>query len=317
MNALPGSARSQQGTVSPSHASRRTFLKGVGLAGAASLAGSLLTSTSARASTPGIILGCNADTYPAFTSAVHGATGCRSYRDTLLSTPADVENLGAFPGLDGSNVVVSIHPDPNVLLGTPSRALTGLEGALKAFIANGRDNPQLPDPQLTVWHEAGNLYKGLSYITPSAIRQMHIKMQSLCNEVGGVRYGCIIYGDIGAMSQWIPPAPDALDWYGVDVYWDANFDFSTYDKVKAYMDQYRALAQRLTGLTNPEINVCETNTHDENNRPPFFQNVAQWLFQNGGRRMLTFWADGISSGTWDSNDHNTINALRTIEANYG
>jgi hypothetical protein len=27
-----------------------------------------------------------------------------------------------------------------------------------------------------------------------------------------------------------------LDWYGIDVYWNADRDFSTYDKLKQYMD---------------------------------------------------------------------------------
>jgi hypothetical protein len=316
---LSGTARSSQGTVSSSDASRRTFLKGAGLAGAASLAAPLLTSTSARAANEGIILGCNADTYPAFTAAVPGATGCRSYRDVLLSSAADVDKyLTKFPGLPGSNVVVSIHPDPTVLLDPKNCDQPGLEQALKTFIESGRDNPQLPEPQLTVWHEAGNLYKDLSYITPTSVRQMHAKMQSLCTQVTGVRYGCIIYGDIAAMDQWIPNAPYALDWYGVDVYWDGNFDFSSYQNVKEYMDQYRALAQGRTGLANPEINVCETNTGNEGARPSFFQNVALWLSQNYGRRMLTFWSPGgTSSGPWDPSDGATIAALQSIEARYG
>jgi len=310
MHAVSGIDQPPKGTVSSNNALRRTFLKGVGLVGAAGLAGPLLASTSARASTTGIILGCNAGIYSDFTAAVPGALGCRSYRDDVITQPSEVPET--FPGEPGSKVVASIRPHPDALLsGT-------LDDAIKAMIANGAAS--FSAPQLTVWHEAGNLYQDLSYITPTAVRQMHVKMQNLCNQVPGphVGYGCIIYGDISAMDKWIPTAQYPLDWYGIDVYWNDQFDFSTYDKLKAYMDDYQALARGRTGLTYPKIDVCETNTHDESNRPQFFKNVAQWLYNTGGRRMLTFYKDGgASGGPWDPNDTKTINALNYIEANYG
>jgi hypothetical protein len=308
MNAVSGIDQPPQGTVSSNYASRRTLLKGVGLAGAAGLVSPLLASTSARAATTGIILGCNAGIYSDFTAAVPGAVGCRSYRDNVIYTPSDVP--ATFPGQPGSKVVASIRPYPDALLSG------SLDDAIKAMLRNGAAN--FSAPQLTVWHEAGNLYQDLSYITPTAVRQMHVKMQNLCNEVSGVGYGCVIYGDISTMDRWVPYSPYALDWYGIDVYWNSQFDFSTYDKLKAYMDGYQTLAQGRSGLTYPKINVCETNTHDESNRPQFFKNVAKWLYNNGGRRMLTFYKDGgTSGGAWDPNDTNTINALNYIVANYG
>src|SRR5262249_16230055 len=151
-------------------------------------------------------------------------------------------------------------------------------------------------PQLTVWHEAGNLYRDLSYITPAVVRLMHVKMRDLCKTVSGVQYGCIAYGDISIMDRWIPYSPDALDWYGIDVYWNDTVDFSSYDKLKAYLDAYRRLVQHRTGLTYPKINVCETNAHDESNRPNFFRNVAKWLYHHGGCRMLASCRDGSTPG---------------------
>jgi len=297
-----------QGSASPEHASRRTFLRGVGLAGAASLAGPLVANTSASASVSGVILGCNAGIYSKFTTAVPGATGCRSYRDDVIHKASDVPRT--FPGEHGSKVVASIRPHPDALLSGD------LDDALKKMLREAAAN--FSAPQLTVWHEAGNLYKSRSYITPTAVRQMHVKMHKLCREVGGVGYGCIIYGDISAMAKWIPYKPYALDWYGIDVYWNSAFDFSTYDKLKSYLDEYRALAKRRTGLKYPKINVCETNTHVESNRPQFFTNVARWLDGNGGRRMLTFYkAGGQSGGAWDPKDTKTIDALRYIQAHYG
>jgi hypothetical protein len=230
--------------------------------------------------------------------------------------PTDVPS--AFPGEPGSKVVASIRPDPDTFLNGDT-----LDDAITAMIADGA--ARFSAPQLTVWHEAGNLYTGTEWdkynITPSTIRQMHVKMQNLCNEVAGphVGYGCIIYGDISTMDEWVPYSPYALDWYGIDVYWNDQFDLSTYDKLNAYMDDYLALARGRTGLTWPKINVCETNTHLESNRPGFFSNVALWLNNNGGRRMLTFFKDdpAPSGGPWDPDDQDTIDALNAIQAAYG
>jgi hypothetical protein len=315
MSTVSGMDEPPAGIVSSYNASRRTFLKGAGLAGAAGLAGPLLATTSARASVSGIILGCNAGIYGKFTKAVSGAVGCRSYRDTVITKPSDVPSH--FPGERGSKVVASIRPDPDTFLKS-----TTLDGAIKAMIADGAAN--FSAPQLTVWHEAGHLYQGAEWakydLTPSTVRQMHVKMKKLCKEAAGSRvgYGCIIYGDISAMDKWIPTSHYPLDWYGIDVYWNDQFDFSTYDKLQAYMDDYRALAHGRTGLKYPKINVCETNTHDESNRPRFFENVAKWLDKNGGRRMLTFYKKGgASGGPWDPSDHATIKALNHIEAVYG
>jgi hypothetical protein len=309
MNASFGAGQPAPGAVSPGDSSRRTFLKGAGLAGAVGLAAPLLASTSARAATTGVILGCNAGIYDEFTKAVHGATGCRSYRDDVIKKPSDVP--AEFPGEPGSKVVVSIRPDPDTFLNG-----TTLDAAIKKMLQNGAAN--FSAPQLTVWHEAGNLYKNMKDITPASVKAMHIKMQKLCNEVPGVGYGCIIYGDISTMDEWIPARPHALDWYGIDVYWNSQFDFSTYDKLKAYLDDYLTLARGRTGLKYPKINVCETNTHIESNRPAFFKNVAQWLYGNGGRRMLTFYKKGGSSGgAWIPDDHKTIDALKYIVAKYG
>jgi len=142
MNAEPGIQQPLPGTVSPGQASRRTFLKGAGLAGVADLAAPLFASTSARAST-GLILGSNAGIYSDFTAAVPGARGCRSYRDTVITKPSQVPTT--FPGEPGAKVVASIRPHPDALLSG------SLDDAIKAMIANGAAH--LSAPQLTVWHE--------------------------------------------------------------------------------------------------------------------------------------------------------------------
>jgi len=252
-----------------------------------------------------IILGCNADIYSVFTAAIPGAVGCRSYRDDVIYEPCDVPT--SFPGMPGSRVVASIRPHPDALLSG------SLDDAILAMLRNGA--ARFTAPQLTVWHEAGHLYRDVSYITPAVVRLMHRKMQELCHRVSGVQYGCIIYGDIPLMDRWIPYSPDALDWYGIDVYWNDQFDFSGYDKLRAYLDAYRILAQRRTGLIHPRINICETNTDDESSRPGLFRNVARWLHHHGGGRMLVSYRNGRTAGQPLMTDE-TINTFRSIVASH-
>ena len=46
--------------------------------------------------------------------------------------------------------------------------------------------------------------------------------------------------------------------------------------------------------------MCETQSHHESNRPHFFGNVAKWLYNNDGHRMLTFYEKGgVPGGPWD------------------
>ena len=129
------------------------------------------------------------------------------------------------------------------------------------------------------------------------------------------------------MEHWLPLfhdhldtlfdyAPDALDWYGIDLHGNAPFDFATYDRLKAYLDGFRILVQRRTGLSYPRINVCEASTRDEYNRPQFFRNIARWLHHHGGCRMLASYRDGGAGGPWAATDVDAINAFQIIVASY-
>jgi hypothetical protein len=256
-----------------------------------------------------IILGCNADIYSDFTHAIPGAMGCRSHHDPVIHEPGEVP--ATLPGAPGSRVVASLRPYPDALLsGSLDRVLLAmLRSAAVRFTA----------PQITVWPEAGHRYQDLPYITPAVVRLMHVKMQSLCNQVSGVEYGCVVYGDIATLDKWIPYAPDVLDWYGIDVQGNAPFDFHAYDPLKTYLDGYRTLAQHRSGLLYPRINVCATNTRDEVLRAGWFTNVARWLHHHGGSRMLVSYdvdGDDAAGATWSSSDGETLGALRHIAASY-
>ncbi len=194
MNAASGIDQPPEGAVSSNNTSRRTFLKGAALAGAAGLAAPLLASTSARASTS-LILGIQAPepwegsaSNPTLNAPgtwhwkVPGAVGCRSYVDTVFSTPDGCP--ASFPGITmvpdktdldvvngpkvhvATKVVASIRPDPRVLLNPNSQYQPMFDNHIKDMILDGATraaNSQLDSgfggrPKLTVWHEAGNLY---------------------------------------------------------------------------------------------------------------------------------------------------------------
>ncbi len=250
-----------------------------------------------------IIFGCNVGVFDAVNAAVPGSVGCRSYRDTVNDIPA------AWPGKPGSKSVVSLRPHPDDLL------RGALDDRIRALLAVAE-----PDAMLTVWHEAGTLDYP-AFITPSAVRRMHVKMQTLCTGTS-VAYGCIICGPPAKKEIWVPRRPHPLDWYGVDVYMsamttkpDGSVDVP---RLRHHMDEFRRLAQERSGTDMPRIVVPETNSLHPAARPPWFRAVAEWLAGNGGERMLTFWKHGGSSGgPWLPHDADTIGALKELKTLHG
>jgi hypothetical protein len=91
------------------------------------------------------------------------------------------------------------------------------------------------------------------------------------------------------------------------------------------MGGFLSMARNRSGLTWPKLNVCECNANvsEDGDRPGFFKNLALWLYNNGGRRMLTFFPDpaGPHSVTWahaaDAAVPYTIDALNYIQSTYG
>jgi hypothetical protein len=94
------------------------------------------------------------------------------------------------------------------------------------------------------------------------------------------------------------------------------------------MDGFLTMAQGRAGGSPLRINICECNADaaDDSARPQFFTNLANWLYSNGGYRMLTFFPDppGNHSVTWSYVVDvipplipHTIDALNTIQATYG
>jgi hypothetical protein len=72
-----------------------------------------------------------------------------------------------------------------------------------------------------------------------------------------------------------------------------------HDHLKHTMDNLLAVARARSGLTWSRITVPETNSPNPSCRPEWFTSVADWLANDGGRRMLSFWQeDGPLSGPW-------------------
>lgn len=357
MNAESGMDQSLEVTHSSNNTSRRTFLKGVGLASAAGLVAPLLSSTSARAGGGPLVLGIQAPgPWPGGYAPAgktwldlvgtpgHRALACRSYQDDVITRWQDVPTR--FPGETSSagpvKVVASIRPDPALVLGDHP----DFENAVKNYIENGMArarNGEISSPQLTAWHEAGNLYKNVEkwgqhivdqLTDPLTVRQMHVKLKKWCDDVATdnlrVEYGCIIYGEISKMEPYVPFDPFSLDWYGIDVYYedDAGWgrgDLVDYTAVSNYMNNFLKLvrSRNITSkVDNPKINVCECNANLSNAdaRPQFFKNLAKWLdTYPGGRRMLTFFpkGGGPHSVEWGPPKQTTIDALNFIQSTYG
>jgi hypothetical protein len=250
-----------------------------------------------------LVFGCNAGVWDAVNKEVPGTVGCRSYRDTVNQIPA------AWPGKPGSSTIVSLRPLPDDLLAGR------LDDQIKALLAVAPAKAEL-----TVWHEAGMLHYP-EYITPAAVRQMHVRMHRLCAPTP-VRYGCIIAGFPATMQDWIPKPGHPMDWYGIDVYMTPHMtkpDGTVYrERLDHALDSMLAIARARSGKRWPHISVPETNSPHPSRRPEWFTAVAGWLARNGGQRMMSFWKeDGPLSGPWLPDDTATIRTLSTLVKRYG
>jgi hypothetical protein len=116
---------------------------------------------------------------------------------------------------------------------------------------------------------------------------------------------------------------EALDWYGLDVY---DFDGGQFRgwtgglskaKLFARMDDMKNTAREMSGRDDIEIDVCETNSPRVRHRAEWFSLLAEWMHENGGERILTFFnPTGPLSGPWLPDDANTIKSLREAAEMY-
>lgn len=318
MNAVPGIDQPSQGTVSSKHASRRTFLKGAGLAGAAGLAGPLLASTSARASTGTLIYGINNSNYPAFTTENPAGFqySYRAFDDTVWERASAVPTTWITDN-PTDYVNWSMRPDLSLLLnGSFDQQIINL-------LATAPDHANL-----TMWHEAaappncgpGNKYAKYPWMTKSNLLAGHAHMQNLCashpNRNGNhVDYGQIFTGPAShsGVGSWIA---SNLGWYGVDIYDNSMFWNNPNDQAKGLNES--AIDTRMTNnkkalnskATGYKLHITETNSPYADHRRNWALYLSKWMSNNGGSRFQWFYhCGGPLSGCYSDLKPSTRNYI--------
>jgi hypothetical protein len=229
----------------------------------------------------------------------------RAYRDKYNFIPTVWPTK---PDVPDASVTLSIRPVPDDLLAGR------LDEQLRQFIAAAP-----PGVKLSAWHEASNLGTYPDYINAETMSAVHEYMQELC-QGSNVRYGSIICAVPSETKAWMGTN---LDWYGLDIYDFPEGQFRKWtggvsrDKLFARLDDMRDTCRELTGRDAPEIDICETNNPRINHRPEWFELLFEWMNDNGGERIQTFWnPTGPLSGPWLPDDQGTIESLRSLSARY-
>jgi hypothetical protein len=150
---------------------------------------------------------------------------------------------------------------------------------------------------------------------------VHEYLQELCRG-SNVRYGSIICAPPGETRPWMGTG---LDWYGLDIYDFGEGQFRhllgggiSKGKLFGRLDDMLDTCRALSGRDAPEIDICETNSPRPGHRAEWFELLAEWLHDNGGRCLQTFWNPaGSLSGPWLPDDKATIGALRSLSRTYG
>jgi hypothetical protein len=249
----------------------------------------------------GILVGSNSKVFGAMRDAGINARTFRAYRDRYNFVPTLWPVQESAPD---APVTLSIRPVPGDLLAGR------LDDKLRALIASAPAGVKL-----SAWHEASNLDGYPEYISAEAMGAVHEYMQELCRG-SNVRYGSIICAVPSQVKPWMG---QGLDWYGLDVYDFGEGQFRHWtgglskDKLFARLDDMLATCREMSGRDAPEIDICETNSPRREHRAEWFTLLAQWMSENGGRYLQTFWnPSGSLSGPWLPDDSQTIDALRSI-----
>lgn len=255
----------------------------------------------------GILFGCNSKAFDPMREAGIDVRSFRAYRDEFNFIPS------AWPAKDSvpqARVTLSIRPLPGDLLAGK------LDSPLRDFIASAPSGVRL-----SAWHEASNLDGYPDFVTAGAMSAVHEYLQDLCRG-SNVSYGSIICAVPSATRAWMGTG---LDWYGLDIYDFGEGQFrhpltgglskrKLFDRLDDMLDTCRDLSER----DAPEIDICETNSPRRGHRAEWFELLAEWLADNGGRCLQSFWnPSGSLSGPWLPEDDKTISALRSLSAAYG
>jgi hypothetical protein len=255
----------------------------------------------------GILFGSNSRVFDAMNDAGITVRTFRAYRDEFNFIPTVWPSKDSVPE---ARVTLSLRPMPDDLLAGR------LDEKLTSFIAAAP-----PGVKLSAWHEASNLPGYPDWVTADRMTAVHQYLQNLCRG-SNVRYGSIICAVPSATKAWMGLG---LDWYGLDIYDFGEGQFRhaltggiSKKKLFSRLDDMLDTCRELSGRDDPEIDVCETNSPRPDHRADWFELLAEWLHDNGGRCLQTFWnPSGSLSGPWLPDDEKTIGLLRSIARTYG
>jgi len=220
-------------------------------------------------------------------------------------------------------VTISIRPNPDDLLTGNTipdngSGFTTLDGQITHFLGTCPTGVEL-----TCWHEAqnGNPRHYPANITIANIQAIHDHVQKICSSTptadgGRVGYGCILTGPVGTNAEWLGRG---LDWYGIDIYDGPHFQYPNgnlnRDAITGRM--HRNVYSWLAAAGRPTVTfrITETNSANNNHRKNWMLWLSQWMAENHGKRMITFWG-GPASGTWPPSQA-VLDYYRTLQDLYG
>jgi hypothetical protein len=249
----------------------------IGVPGAAIAAG-----TGAR-----VTIGVNRNDWSQFKAAIPRARDVRVYYDAENVFPA------AWPTrAEGAWVTLSLRPRPADLLSGK------LDARLKALLASAPAHSEL-----TFWHEnePGDPLKYSRSVNNARTNKAVLEYGEKLVKGTKVKFGQIICAPARRMRDWIAPG---LDWYGVDIFANPNFENPdrTLSKAKLWvrLNYDEAVFRAKTGRRWPPVRFDESNARHDWHRKMWFTYLAEWLRGHGGGRLLTRWTPARTklAGPW-------------------
>jgi hypothetical protein len=283
----------------------RWFMPLAAVAMTATLAVSAAPGTAGAASIGGrVTIGVNRNFWSQFKRAIPRAQDVRVYYDTENVFPA------TWPtGATGAWVTLSLRPNPRDLLSGK------LDARLKALFASAPAHAEV-----TFWHEngPGNPLKYPPSVNNARTNVAMLRYGEKLVRGTKVKFGEIICAPANQLQSWIAPK---LDWYGIDLFANPNFENpdKTLSKAKIWsrMAHNEAVFRAKTGKRWPPVRFDESNAHRDSHRKNWFTYLAEWLHGHGGGRLITRWVDGPSKlvGPWPPSLA-VIKALRSLSVKY-
>jgi hypothetical protein len=234
-----------------------------------------------------VTIGVNRNYWTRFKAAIPRAQDVRVYYDDENVFPATWPTRAA-----GAWVTLSLRPNPADLLSGK------LDRQLKALLASAPAHSEL-----TFWHEnePGNPLDYARSVNNHRTNVAMLRYGERLVKGTKVKFGQIICAPAVRMRQWIAPG---LDWYGVDIFANPNFENPdrTLSKAKLWvrLNNDEAVFRAKTGRRWPPVRFDESNARRDSHRKNWFTYLAQWLRGHGGGRLLTRWTPSRTklTGPW-------------------